>query len=92
MDYGTKEGREALRICKRCLTRDMADSEEVFRKLYDYIENLDSNIKTEQAVYEERLRICRECDMLLSGMCRSCGCYVELRAAVKKNSCPRKKW
>ena len=29
---------------------------------------------------------------LKEGMCRSCGCYVELRAVMKKNRCPNDKW
>ena len=30
--------------------------------------------------------------MLLSGMCRACGCFVELRAAIAANRCPYEKW
>ncbi len=83
---------EDLRLCKRCLTRDMAGQEEYFRTLHDYIENLDIDIKAAEALYEERLTVCRNCDMLFQGMCRRCGCYVELRAAVRVNSCPDKRW
>lgn len=81
-----------LRICKKCLTRDMVGQEEYFSSLREYIENLDIDIKASEILYEERLSVCKECDLLLEGMCRSCGCYVELRAAVTKNSCPKKKW
>lgn len=88
----TENSEVSLRICRRCLTRDMAGSEEYFRNLYEYIENLDIDIRADQKLYEERLSLCRECDMLLSGMCRSCGCYVELRAAVAKNGCPGGRW
>lgn len=83
---------ENLRACKRCLTRELAGQEETFRNLRDYIENLDPELKASETVYEERLGVCKECDLLLTGMCRVCGCYVELRAAVEKNACPRKKW
>lgn len=83
---------EKLRVCKRCLIRDMADQEEYFRSLQDYIENLDIDIKTPDTMYEERLALCRECEMLMQGMCRKCGCYVELRAALRKNACPAKQW
>ena len=31
-------------------------------------------------------------DMLLQGMCRACGCFVELRAVIAVNSCPYDKW
>lgn len=83
---------ENLRVCRRCLTREMADGQDTFRNLQEYIDNLDKDIKAGQELYEERLLTCKECEMLLAGMCRSCGCYVELRAAVGKNQCPRKKW
>ncbi|WP_306817680.1 DUF6171 family protein [Acetatifactor muris] len=81
-----------LRLCKKCLLRDMEGQEEYFRSLREYIENLDEDRKVSASVYEERLTVCRQCEMLLEGMCRSCGCYVELRAAVAKNSCPREYW
>lgn len=88
----TNEITANTRACKRCLTREMAGAEEYFRNLHEYIANLDSHIKAQEELYEERLGICRECSLLFQGMCRSCGCYVELRAAVKKNACPNKKW
>lgn len=87
-----EQEKENLRLCRKCLTRDMIGQEEYFRSLHDYIENLDVDIRAEGALYEERLGICRECDMLFQGMCRKCGCYVELRAAVTKNACPDKMW
>lgn len=80
------------RYCRKCLTRDMLGKEEYFRSLREYIANLDPDIKADDALYEERLAVCKECDLLLDGMCRICGCYVELRAVVAKNICPRKKW
>lgn len=78
--------------CRKCLTRDMAGQEEYFRSLREYIANLDEDIKAPAALYEDRLSVCKQCELLLDGMCRSCGCYVELRAAVEKNRCPWKKW
>lgn len=87
-----EEKKENLRLCRRCLTRELAGGEETFRTLREYIENLDVDVKAGDDLYERRLSVCKECDLLLKGMCRSCGCYVELRAAVEKNVCPRKKW
>lgn len=81
-----------LRLCRKCLIRDMEGQEEYFRSLREYIDNLDLDIKACVPLYEDRLNICRECDMLLEGMCCRCGCYVELRAAVTKNHCPGEKW
>ena len=60
--------------------------------LYAYIERLDEDIKTDKALYEERLSICKACNYLVNGMCRACGCFVELRASIKTNSCSYNKW
>ncbi len=70
----------------------MLGQEEYFKNLQEYIENLDEDIKAEDGLYESRLSICVSCDNLLEGMCRSCGCYVELRAAIIGNTCPKGKW
>lgn len=92
MESVMEETAEKQRVCRRCLTRDMKGQEEYFRSLRDYIENMDPDIKASETLYEERLSVCRECELLFQGMCRSCGCYVELRAAAVKNGCPWKKW
>lgn len=83
---------ENQRICKRCLTRDMTDQASYFQNMYDHIAGLDETIKTSQPLYDKRLLVCKSCDLLNAGMCRACGCYVELRAAMKKNHCPYNKW
>ena len=70
----------------------MVDRADYFKSMYDYIENLDSDIKTEASLYEKRLAVCKECERLADGMCRGCGCFVEMRAAVTKNACPYEKW
>lgn len=82
---------ETKRICRKCLTRDM-DKDAYFENLHTYIADLDDEIKVEKPLYEERLSLCKECDLLADGMCRACGCYVELRAAIRKNGCPYGKW
>lgn len=82
---------ETKRICRKCLTRDM-DKDAYFENLHTYIANLDDELKVEKPLYEERLSLCKECDLLADGMCRACGCYVELRAAMRKNACPYGKW
>ncbi|MCI9073703.1 MAG: hypothetical protein HFH80_13060, partial [Lachnospiraceae bacterium] len=70
----------------------MVGQEEYFRNLQEYIANIELELKAPEAIYEERLAVCKDCDLLLEGMCRVCGCYVELRAAMKKNACPRHRW
>lgn len=81
------------RYCKKCLLKDMPE-DAYFKNLYAYIAGLDEDIKVDTKEYERRLALCKECDNLLDGMCRMCGCYVELRAVVAKNYCPNieKKW
>lgn len=84
---------DTLNFCKKCLIKDMPQ-DAYFKNLYDYIDHLDEDIKTETKEYERRLSICKECDNLLSGMCRLCGCFVELRAVIHNKSCPdiKSKW
>lgn len=83
---------EDKRVCKKCLTRDMIGQDIYFKNLQEYIENIEKDIKAEDGLYESRLQVCVSCDNLLEGMCRTCGCYVELRAAMTKNKCPSEKW
>lgn len=75
------------RFCRKCLLSDIAE-EDFLKNMCIYIEGLDPDIKACPEAYQERLFLCRECDSLISGMCRVCGCFVEYRAAVKKNHCP----
>lgn len=56
--------------------------------MYRYIANLVQEDKVSDKEYEKRLMTCRQCSHLLSGMCRKCGCYVEMRAAMKIRHCP----
>ena len=56
--------------------------------MYVYISNLPEEDRTPEEEYERRLSKCRECDHLLSGMCRICGCFVEMRAAIVVRHCP----
>ncbi|WP_315067617.1 DUF6171 family protein [uncultured Clostridium sp.] len=81
------------RICRRCLLDEIFEVNE-YKNMQEYIRNIDKYIKTEDDEYKRRLNLCKECDNLINGMCKICGCFVEMRAAVKKNYCPdiRNKW
>ncbi len=83
----------SINYCRKCLLKDMPEKA-YFKNLYDYIETLSVDIKAEAKVYESRLSICKECDNLINGMCRICGCFIELRAVISKNYCPDmdRKW
>ena len=37
----------------------MMDKADYFKSMYDYIENLDPDIKTEDSLYEKRLATCK---------------------------------
>lgn len=82
-----------LRICRKCMIRGESE-EEYFRNLENYIARLEDDVRVGQDVYEERLKKCGQCRHLQKGMCRLCGCYVELRAALKVRRCPdtERKW
>ena len=45
----------------------MIDKADYFKNMYDYIENLDQDIKTEDSLYEKRLATCKECERLADG-------------------------
>ncbi len=70
------------------------EEDEYFVDLKRYIANLSEELKVDEPEYERRLNICRQCDALRNGMCGKCGCFVEMRAVMKKNHCPdfHKKW
>lgn len=54
----------------------------------EYVASLPEDEKADEAHYSARLNICRSCDDLHSGTCALCGCYVEARAAKRKQQCP----
>lgn len=47
--------------CLKCLLREM-DKEAYMENLYDYIQRLEEDIKADQALYEERLSVCKACE------------------------------
>lgn len=86
-----EEKREDRKPCLKCLLREL-DERAYMEKLHRYIELLDVDVKAPKGLYEDRLAVCKTCEYLEEGTCQACGCYVELRAAVRKNRCPYKKW
>ena len=73
--------------CKRCLLREMAE-EDVLESITTRIDKLSPKEKSDDELYAKRLNECKNCEHLISGVCMKCGCYVEFRAAFKKNNCP----
>ncbi len=77
--------------CKKCLLADI-DAGEELEKIKHLISIMPAKEKASEAEYKDRLEACKECEKLIEATCILCGCYVELRAAKKKNTCPAKKW
>lgn len=78
--------------CKRCLIREMAGQEKTYESIRRLIEDMEPEQRASDEKRESRLGICKTCDYLLDGMCRACGCYVELRTAMAEQECPYGKW
>ena len=80
--------------CKKCLLLD-AGEKVTYDEIMQYVKTLDEKDLAENAVFEKRIRHCKNCGNLISGMCTKCGCYVEVRARLKNSECPDyddKKW
>lgn len=74
-------------ICRRCLLKDMSD-DEYFGSIRAFVDQILPDMRTPEATFEARLAACAACPSLLGGMCRLCGCFVEVRAAKRINRCP----
>jgi len=83
--------KENSRFCKHCLLQDI-NKEEYLEKIHKYVVTLDKDVRANEDLYQKRLGTCNGCEYLHEGTCNACGCYVELRAAVKASKCPYKKW
>lgn len=76
--------------CKRCLLHESAE-QDTLKSIKERIDKLSEKEKADNKLYSRRLDECKCCDNLISGVCMKCGCYVEFRAAFKKNNCPNAK-
>ena len=75
-------------LCRRCLLREYAEGKKLYELIREYIEAIPEDARAEESAYQARLARCRACDWLANGMCRQCGCYVEVRAAKRGQRCP----
>ena len=77
--------------CTRCLLKDY--SKEVYEKLIvEGLKALPAEDLTTEDVTAKRLEVCKDCEKINQGTCLACGCYVEIRAALKAGKCPYSKW
>lgn len=75
-------------ICRRCLLCDMESEKPLYELMREWLAAVPAGQRAAPETYRARLAACRGCDRLNSGMCALCGCYVELRAAKQRMTCP----
>lgn len=76
------------RMCRRCLLQDMPDEAALLQSVRELIDLLEPRARAPQEAVRRRLQACAACAHLNAGTCALCGCYVELRAAKARMSCP----
>ena len=82
---------ESERYCRKCeLAKQYGGGLEEY--LLRYLAQLTPEEQAEDVTYARRLACCGKCTWYGEHMCRACGCYVQLRAAVKGQNCPYEKW
>jgi len=75
-------------FCRRCLLSEDSGNKALAQLVTEYLAAIPQEQKVEEDIYTLRLHECKMCDYLLSGMCRVCGCYVEVRAVRHFLHCP----
>jgi len=61
---------------------------EYYQSVLKYRKSLNEKQGVPDDVYEKRLEACLGCDALINGTCTHCGCFVEMRASLRKMKCP----
>lgn len=64
----------------------------VFRLLTAWVKK--KEILTTQEVDDERQATCRACEFFEadSQQCRVCTCFIQIKASLAEEKCPKKKW
>ncbi len=83
---GTKE-----RHCLRCLLEEI-DPKAYARDIQRILDHMEPGERAGEDIRKGRLEACRSCNYLNAGTCTACGCFVELRAALRTGHCPYRKW
>lgn len=81
-------GAQPRKPCLKCLLQDLPDEKQLSEILRERIAQLPEEERADPETYKTRLDRCRDCTSLNRGTCGECGCYVELRAARIRMSCP----
>lgn len=74
-------------FCYKCLLEELNDAS-IAEQVKHTLSLIPEGQKVTDNVYRERLACCKTCEKLVSGMCRVCGCFVEVRAVYRRKSCP----
>jgi len=74
-------------FCRRCLLEQTGQAD-LAASVRDAVAAIPEREKASKPVVRSRLAACQDCEALLDGMCRYCGCFVQLRAAKAKSGCP----
>lgn len=73
----------------RCLAAEMPGGEELAALIRERIGEIPEEERAGEEIRQQRLDRCRACDALGNGTCGLCGCYIEIRAARKRQHCPK---
>ena len=77
--------------CRKCFLEEI-DPEAYERDIKRLLDLMEPEEKAKEPVVRERLAVCRTCSYLGRATCNACGCFVELRAALRDGRCPYGKW
>jgi len=79
------------KICTRCLLKDFS-KEQYEAIVINGLASLPKEDLVDNAESNRRLVVCKDCGKLNQGTCLACGCFIEIRASLKKGTCPYSKW
>lgn len=80
-----------MKDCKKCLLLE-AGEKAAYEEITAYLKTIEKSRLAQNVERYKRLKICKSCNSLISGMCLKCGCYIEVRASLKDGECPDEKW
>ncbi len=74
-------------LCRKCLLEEIEES-----GLREYLDNYAATLPQEtrapEAEYKIRLSLCEDCSHRIHFTCTLCGCYIQARAAKRRQRCP----
>jgi len=80
---------QEMPFCPRC--PHPTQDQDIRVVIDQVIQSLPPEQRTPEAEYALRLQGCEDCPGQMAGVCRYCGCYVEVRAAKNFMICPNPK-